>query len=78
MRHVTAFPMILLGSMWRGLIDWLKHHPLEKDLISPEDFDQVYVVETNEEAMEIIEAAHEQFISDGDVYRFMFNKYRAL
>lgn len=77
-KHITAIPMILIGSMWDGLIEWLIEHPLKLGLISPEDFDHLYVTHSNDEAAEIILAAHDAHTKTGDGYSFRYDKYRAL
>ena len=79
-KHISAIPMILIGSMWDGLVKWLIEHPLRLGLISSEDFKQLFVVSTNEEAMEIVMAAHAEYAKQGygNGYVFTFDKYRAL
>lgn len=47
-------PIILMGEMWEKLIDWMKETALKDGLISPEDFDYIYVARTEKEAMKII------------------------
>ncbi len=77
-RHVTGIPMILIGDMWEGLVEWLKHHPLESGLISPEEFEQLYLVHTNDQAMALILAAHDQHTKQGEGYKFNFPHFKAL
>lgn len=52
--HICRLPIVLLGDMWTGLIDWVKENQVDKGLVSPEDLDFVYMVDTVDEAMEII------------------------
>ena len=33
-KHICNIPIILLGSMWLDFIEWIKKHPLEKELLS--------------------------------------------
>jgi hypothetical protein len=77
-KHMSGIPMILLGDMWDGMVEWLIEEPLKRGLISPEDFDNLYIVHTNEEAMEIIEGAQKAHDEQGDGYTFRLNKYKAL
>lgn len=77
-KHISPIPMILVGSMWNGLVQWLTLNPLKLGLISPEDFQGLYVTNSNEEAMEIVLAAHEAHSKAGDGYTFQYDKYRAL
>lgn len=61
-KHIETRPIVLLGStFWGGLIDWMKQYPLARGLISPRDFEFVSIVETPEEAAEVISAHHKKF-----------------
>ena len=53
---IGKFPIVLVGkSFWAGLIGWIKQIMLKKEKnISPEDLDLFSVVDTSEEALEII------------------------
>ena len=59
--HISARPIILVGSMWRGLIDWIKQNSLKKDLISKEDFDNIYVVDNIQEVTKMLKPHIEAF-----------------
>ena len=50
------FPIILIGkSFWAGLIDWIKEVLLgEENNISPEDLDLIQIVDSAEEAVNMI------------------------
>jgi len=53
---IGKFPIVLVGkSFWAGLIEWIKQIMLKKEKnISPEDLDLFSVVDTSDEALEII------------------------
>ena len=55
-KKIGKFPIVLVGkSFWSGLIDWIKETMLAKEKnISPEDLDLFSVVDTSEEALEVI------------------------
>jgi len=54
-KRIRYFPVILLGSdFWSGLLDWVKNKLVEEDTISETDFDIFNVVDTPEEAVQII------------------------
>lgn len=58
-KHITSRPIVLLDKgYWTGLIEWVKTHTLARGLISPEDMDQISIVDTPEEAAEIIQRDH--------------------
>ena len=37
-RHISERPIILLGEMWNGLLDWMESEPLNKKLMDKSDF----------------------------------------
>jgi uncharacterized protein (TIGR00730 family) len=57
--HVEYKPIILIGEMWEQLVDWMKKEVLPENLVSPEDFDFVYIAKDNKEAFEMISKFHD-------------------
>ena len=55
-KKIGKFPIVLVGkSFWAGLIEWIKQIMLKKEKnISPEDLDLFSVVNTADEALDII------------------------
>ena len=53
-QHISERPIILLGGMWGGLIDWMKSEPLKKNLIGKNDFKNIIIVQDVDEAMYIL------------------------
>jgi uncharacterized protein (TIGR00730 family) len=53
-KHMHRIPIILIGEMWEGLIQWAAEQPVKKGFISPEDLNNLYIVHSNEEALGII------------------------
>jgi hypothetical protein len=74
-KHICEIPIILLGSHWQGLIDWIKKEMLRKKLMSKDDFKSVFVVKNNSQAMKIIHKVHLDF-KNGDHACSNFDKYR--
>ena len=60
-KHMKQHPLILVGTMWNGLIDWIRESMVERGLVSPPDLDVVKIVASSEEAIPIIAASYEQF-----------------
>ncbi len=62
-RHVQDVPLILLGDMWKDLVQWARDHMLTVDpfLASPADLDIPRCTSTVDEAVAIIEADLERF-----------------
>ena len=63
-KHVTEHPLILVGTMWSGLIDWINESMITRGLASPQDMSAVSVVASYEEAIPIIRASYERFIQE--------------
>jgi predicted Rossmann-fold nucleotide-binding protein len=54
-KRIKPFPVLLMKSaFWGGLIDWFKETLIKEGTISPSDLDLFTVVETPEEAVDII------------------------
>src|SRR6059058_3148894 len=60
-KHMTEHPLILVGTMWAGLIEWIDRTMVERGLASPPDLEIVRVVATSEEAIPLIGASYEHF-----------------
>ena len=66
---MTERPVVLVGDLWRGLLDWFRREVVPRRLINEPDLDLVQPVETIAEAAAIVERhkavfdqAREQFI----------------
>ena len=62
-KHMKEHPLILVGDMWNGLLDWIRATMLQKGLVSAPDLDVVSVVPNSEAAIPILAASFEQFKS---------------
>ena len=62
--HITARPIILIGTMWPGLLEWMKSEVLKKKLISNSDFDNILIVEHAEEAFNLLKPHVKKFYLD--------------
>lgn len=61
-RHLPYRPIVLLDrTFWSGIIEWMKEYPLARGLVSPKDFDCISIVETPEEAAELITKHYKEF-----------------
>ncbi len=58
--HVNNVPLILVGKMWRGLVDWTKTAMLDPRLAlaNPTDLDIPQCVDTADEAIAIVRGLH--------------------
>jgi len=63
-QHIEHRPIVLLNrGFWTGLLDWIKEHPLAQNLISAKDMHPIALVDTIEEAVEIISKHHQEFLT---------------
>lgn len=60
-KHVTEHPLILVGTMWTGLIDWIQESMVERGLVGINDLDAVSIVSSSDEAIPIIQASYQRF-----------------
>lgn len=61
-RHIETRPIVLLDkTFWQGIMDWMIQFPLDRKLVSPDDFNMITMVDTPEEAAEVIIKDHRQF-----------------
>lgn len=62
-KHIKPRPIILLGKdkMWSELISWMKKWPLGSELMSESDFDGIYVCETVEEVVKLLQPQIAEF-----------------
>ena len=63
--HINKMPIVCVGEMWRGLIDWIHESMLKDGLISEDDTEYIHVVDTCEEALEIVKKQKELLESAG-------------
>ena len=66
-RHLEKTPLILVGNMWKGFVDWARDAMLsfETPLASPQDFEIPRVVKDSDEAIEIIREHHALWVKQG-------------
>lgn len=63
--HLNDTPLILVGKLWPGFVEWVRDEMLsfETPLISPEDVDIPVCVANADEAIAIIRTAHARWAS---------------
>jgi len=59
-RHAENVPLILVGKMWKGLVDWASTSMLDPRLrlANPEDLKIPQCLETADEAIAVVRALH--------------------
>jgi len=63
-KKIGRFPIIMVGKeYWSGLIDWVKETMLDKESnISPEDLELFNIVDTAEEAVNLIDVFYSKYL----------------
>ena len=63
-KKIGRFPIVLVGrAFWGGLVDWIKETLLEREKnISPEDLDLFHIVETPDEAVQVIDDFYSKYL----------------
>jgi uncharacterized protein (TIGR00730 family) len=64
-RHVDNVPLILVGKMWKGLVDWASASMLDPrlHLANPEDLQIPLCLETADEAIAIVRDMHARWLT---------------
>jgi uncharacterized protein (TIGR00730 family) len=60
-KYIKDRPMILLGDMWKGLVEWMNAEMVPAHYIRKEDLELVHAVSTIEDALTYIKPAKEKF-----------------
>ena len=61
-KHAQSRPIVLLDKeYWNGLIAWMKSMPLARGLVGEKDFEFLHIVDTPEEAFELVSSDHKEF-----------------
>jgi uncharacterized protein (TIGR00730 family) len=65
-RHVRDTPLILVGKMWAGLVDWARTNLLKTEpaLANPEDMTIPRCVDTAEEAISLLRSHHATWLRE--------------
>jgi uncharacterized protein (TIGR00730 family) len=64
-RHVGEVPLVLVGKMWRGLVDWTSASMLDPrlPLANPEDMKIPLCLDTADEAIAVIREHHAKWLA---------------
>ena len=59
--HISERPIILVGKMWTGLLEWMKSEPLNKQLIDKSDFNNIKIVQNVDEVIVLLKPIINKF-----------------
>lgn len=74
--HISNIPIVLLGDMWADFLRWVRHWPLEQQLINPEDYEMLFLVKTCDEAFEVVQEAHREFVQNQGEFCLNYHQYK--
>lgn len=60
-KHVCKMPIILVGKMWRKLIEWVIDNPLKDHYLDSKDLHFIVIVDNWKQALKVIKAAKDHF-----------------
>jgi uncharacterized protein (TIGR00730 family) len=60
-KHMKEHPLIMVGTMWTGLVEWISSTMVERGLVNLTDLDVIKVVRSSEEAIPLIAESYERF-----------------
>jgi uncharacterized protein (TIGR00730 family) len=62
-RKIGKFPIVLVGiNYWKGLLDWIQEVLLKEKYINADDLDLFKVVDTAEEAVQVIDNFYSRYL----------------
>lgn len=72
---LTERPVVLVGEMWRGLLEWMRREMVSRSLMDPADLELVTLAPSIDEAVAQIERHKEKF--DAAREQFILERRRA-
>jgi len=60
-KHIHKIPIILVGKMWKKLLQWMKAYPLRAKLLDAKDLENVYYAKNNRQALKLINKFYAEF-----------------
>jgi uncharacterized protein (TIGR00730 family) len=61
-KHIGVRPLVLLDrAFWEGIVTWVKEQVFTRSLVGGKDVELVTIVDTPEEAFEVISAHHKKY-----------------
>ncbi len=74
-KHICKMPIILVGPMWKKLLEWTKSELLSKGYICKSDFNFIVHADTVEQAFDYVMKAKRHFEELGDTACVNWKKY---
>ena len=75
-KHSCKIPIILMGTMWKDFLKWVKKWPLSHGLMNEADMDYILYAKGSKDALRLIKEAHKEFIKAGPDVCVNWKKYK--
>ncbi len=75
-KQTCNIPIILLGDGWSGLIEWLEKVPLKRKYLDKKDMKLLFLAKDCNEAIKMIDTAHNHYKKGGDNVCLNYKKYK--
>jgi predicted Rossmann-fold nucleotide-binding protein len=75
-QHTCHIPIILLGQMWKDLVNWIKRWPLQNELLDQNDVELLYLASDYHEAFQIILEAYKSYQRNDENFCLNYQKYK--
>lgn len=75
-KKICTIPIILLGSMWEGLVDWLEKKPLKKKYFEKNDLGLVFLAKDCPDAIKMVEKAYEEYQKGTKNFCLNYKRYK--
>ena len=59
---ICSIPIIFLGDMWKGLIEWVEKYPLKRGYLERQDLKYIFVAKNYKQAIKIVDTFHKEFL----------------
>jgi uncharacterized protein (TIGR00730 family) len=73
---INNIPVILMGDMWDGLIEWTEKQPLKRNYLDKKDLQSLFIAKNAKEALEIIDKAYEAYKKKDKSFCLNYKKYK--
>ena len=74
--HICIVPIILLGDMWLGFLEWIKSYPLKNNYLDLRDFNLLFHAKDIDDAFSIIEMVNMDYKKGSESFCKNYEKYK--
>lgn len=75
-KKICNIPIILLGGMWDGLVDWLEKSPMKKSYFEEHDLSLIFLAKDCPEAVKMVRQAHMEYERGTKNFCLNYKRYK--